>query len=120
MRSDAESIHYRQFNELIRDALANGARDVILANVRGQRYIGLGLNSGARITIHGVPGNDLAAFMNGAELIVKGNAQDGVDNTMNAGKVVIHGHAGDILGHSMRGGAKSSCGAVSATAPAFT
>jgi len=56
------------------------------------------------ITINGVPGNDLAAFMNGAEITVNGSAQDGVGNTMNAGKVVIHGDAGDILGYSMRGG----------------
>jgi glutamate synthase domain-containing protein 3 len=53
------------------------------------------------ITINGVPGNDLAAFMDGDS---NGNAQDGVANTMNEGKIVISGHAGDVLGYGMRGG----------------
>jgi len=56
------------------------------------------------LTINGVPGNDLAAFMDGPRIRVRGNAQDGVANTMNAGEVVIDGNAGDVLGYGMRGG----------------
>jgi glutamate synthase domain-containing protein 3 len=56
------------------------------------------------VTINGVPGNDLAAFMNGPTLIVKDNAQDGVANTMNSGLVIIEGNAGDVVGYGMRGG----------------
>ncbi len=104
MRIDANGIHYRELNEQIHGALQQGERTFDLDNIRGQRYIGAGLNNGAQITINGVPGNDLGAFMNGAILTVNGNGQDGVGNTMNAGKIVIHGDAGDILGHSMRGG----------------
>jgi glutamate synthase domain-containing protein 3 len=104
MNINAHNAHYRDLNERIRAAVADGERDITLDNVRGQRYIGVGLNGGTRITVNGVPGNDLAAFMNGAEIVVRGNAQDGVGNTMNSGKVVVHGDAGDILGYSMRGG----------------
>lgn len=104
MRIDAEGIHYRELNERINQAVARGERHIILDRVLGQRYIGAGQDEDVRITINGVPGNDLAAFMNGAEIIVNGNVQDGVANTMNAGRVVVHGDAGDILGHSMRGG----------------
>jgi len=104
MKINANNIHYRQLNEMIHAALEKGEREFILDGVRGQRYIGVGLDHNARITINGVPGNDLAAFMNGAQIVVNGNGQDGVGNTMNAGKVVIHGDAGDIIGHSMRGG----------------
>ncbi len=104
MRIDAEGLQYRELNERIRAAVASGVREIELDNVRGQRYIGVGLGEGVRITVNGVPGNDLAAFMNGAELTIHGNAQDGVGNTMNGGTLIIHGDAGDILGHAMRGG----------------
>jgi glutamate synthase domain-containing protein 3 len=104
MRIDARGVHYRELNARIRASIASGESDFVLDNVEGQRYIGAGLGRGVNITIDGIPGNDLAAFMNGASITVSGNAQDGVGNTMNAGRVVIHGSAGDILGHSMRGG----------------
>jgi len=104
MNLDAKDLSYRRLNELIRQALATGAKEVHVLNVRGQRYIGCGLNTGARLVLHGVPGNDLGAFMNGAQVVVRGNAQDGVGNTMNDGSIIVHGRAGDVLGHSMRGG----------------
>ncbi len=104
MRIDAEGIYYRRLNEMIHEAVKKGAGEIVLDNVRGQRYIGDGLNGGTSIIINGVPGNDLAAFMNGANITVNENAQDGVGNTMNAGKVTVHGDAGDVLGYAMRGG----------------
>jgi len=104
MRINADGIGYRDLNERIHTALKTGEREFVLDNVRGQRYIAVGLDNGVRITIHGVPGNDLGAFMNGAHVVVHGNGQDGIGNTMNAGKIVVHGNAGDLVGHSMRGG----------------
>ena len=102
---DAKDSHYRVLNEQIYRAIEQGYRQIILENVCGQRYIGDGLRgTKTQITIHGTPGNDLAAFMDGPQITVRGNAQDGVGNTMNAGQVVIYGHAGDIAGHAMRGG----------------
>ena len=104
MRIDAADLHYRELNERINVAVEQGETEFVLDNVLGQRYIGTGLGAGVRITINGTPGNDLAAFMNGAQVTVNANAQDGVANTMNAGNILVHGDAGDILGHSMRGG----------------
>lgn len=104
MRIDAEGIHYRELNERIHQAIKAGATELLLDNILGHRYIGAGLKGGTSLEINGVPGNDLAAFMDGAEIIVNSNAQDGVANTMNDGTIIIHGDAGDILGHSMRGG----------------
>jgi glutamate synthase domain-containing protein 3 len=102
---DAEGIHYKVLNEKIHQAIRKGYKKIILNNVCGQRYIGDGLRGeDVEIIIDGVPGNDLAAFMDGPKIIVNGNAQDGVGNTMNAGEVIIYGDAGDITGHSMRGG----------------
>jgi len=101
---DARGFHYRELNEEIRRAAGRGARTIKVVNVNGQRYIGAGLGPGVRLLLHGTPGNDLGAFMDGAEIEVFGNAQDGAGNTMNAGKIVIHGQAGQIAGLSMRGG----------------
>jgi glutamate synthase domain-containing protein 3 len=101
---DAQGVHYRQLNEKIRQAIAVGAKEIEITGVNGQRYIGDGLHDKVLISLDGVPGNDLAAFMDGPTIDVKNNAQDGVGNTMNDGKVIIHGHAGDVLGYGMRGG----------------
>ncbi|KIX13483.1 hypothetical protein [Dethiosulfatarculus sandiegensis] len=101
---DAQGVYYKKVNELIHQAVDGGAKYLELVNVKGQRYIGTGLPEGVELVIKGVPGNDLACFMNGARINVLGNAQDAVGNTMNQGKVVIHGVAGDIVGYAMRGG----------------
>ena len=105
VRIDASNLHYKELNGMIRKLVDDGEREIILDNICGQRYIGSGLREkDLRITINGVPGNDLAAFMDGPTITVNSNAQDGVGNTMNSGKIVIHGDSGDITGHSMRGG----------------
>ena len=104
MKINAEGLHCRRLNELVHEAIGKGVREMTLENVRGQRYIGAGLDSGVRVNINGVPGNDLGAFLNGAELNVNGNGQDGIGNTMNSGRIVVHGDAGDIPGYAMRGG----------------
>lgn len=104
MKIDAQGLHYRVLNEKINRLIAEGAKTLRITNVNGQRYIGGGLQGNIRITVEGVAGNDLAAFMDGPKIRVKGNAQDGVANTLNAGEVVIDGSAGDVLGYGMRGG----------------
>jgi glutamate synthase domain-containing protein 3 len=104
MKIVADRIYYRQLNDMIHSFIKLGIKNFTLDNIKGQRYIGTGLDRGVEITINGVPGNDLGAFMNGAEITVNDNSQDGVGNTMNEGKIVIHGDAGDVLGYGMRGG----------------
>lgn len=105
MRIDAKDLHYRELNRQIREAVAGGEKQFELVNVNGQRYLGDGIQGAdIEIDIHGVPGNDLGAFMDGPTVRVHGNAQDGVANTMNAGRIIVEGHAGDVLGYGMRGG----------------
>jgi len=83
----------------------DGETEIVLRNVNGQRYIGAGLKGDSvRIEVNGVPGNDLASFMDGPRVEVCNNAQDGVANTMNDGTIAIHGDAGDVVGYGMRGG----------------
>ena len=104
IRIDANGFHYRELNRLIGEAVAKGAERIDLHGVYGQRYIATNLRNGVEIHIHGTPGNDLGAFLDGSRLIVHGNAQDGCGNTMNEGEIIVHGHAGDITGLSARGG----------------
>ena len=101
---DSKGIHYKVLNFMVEEAIESGAKKIILKNVNGQRFILDGVNKDVEMEIHGTPGDDLAAFLNGPKITVYGNAQDGVGNTMNRGLVVIHGDARDIVGHSMRGG----------------
>ena len=69
----------------------------------GQRFIAAGM-SDKDITIDGVPGNALGAYLNGATITVNANAQDAVGDTMNEGKIIIYGNIGDAAGYAMRGG----------------
>jgi len=105
VRIDAKDLHYTPLNQMLRRAVANGATEIEIDNVLGQRFIADGLKGdGVMITIYGVPGGDLGMFMSGPTLIVHGNADHAPGNTMDAGKIVIHGSAGDAVAHSMRGG----------------
>ena len=105
LKIDAEGMHYRDLNSLLRAVVnSNDAERIEVRNVCGQRYIGTNLDSNLQIDVYGTPGNDLGAFMSGPKLVIYGNAQDGCGNTMDEGQIIIHGHAGDITGHSMRGG----------------
>ena len=101
---DAKGMHYTPLNTLIRKAVADGAKEIVLKNIMGQRFIGDGLTGNAKITIEGVPGGDLGMFMKGPTIIVHGNADHAPGNTMDEGLVVIHGNSGDATAHSMRGG----------------
>ncbi|MFH0860193.1 MAG: hypothetical protein V1921_03235 [Candidatus Altiarchaeota archaeon] len=101
---DAKGLGFRELNEKVRKAVGRGAKTLTLKNVNGQRYIGVGLREKVRIEVQGVPGNDMAAFMDGPQITVRGNAQDAVGNTMNSGEVTVHGSAGDVIGYGMRGG----------------
>ncbi len=100
MNITAGGMHFRTLNEQIRQSTDT---DIEIMNCCGQRYIGSGLKN-KNITIHGVPGNALAAYFDGGTITVHGNAQDATCDTMNDGRVVIHGSCGDAAGYGMRGG----------------
>lgn len=77
--------------------------DVTISECCGQRFIAAGMKD-KHITIDGIPGNALGAYLDGATIEVNGNAQDAVGDTMNDGKIIIHGNIGDAAGYAMRGG----------------
>ena len=97
---DATGREYRELNALLRET--TGA--CTIRNCTGQRYLADGMAT-LDLTVDGVPGNALGAYLNGARITVNGNAQDAVGDTMNDGQIVIHGSVGDTVGYAMRGGA---------------
>ena len=96
----ADGKHFQLLNEEIHTCMDT---DIELTGCMGQRYIASGL-SGKHLRIHGIPGNALGAYLNGAEITVRSSAQDAVGDTMNAGQITITGSSGDATGYAMRGG----------------
>jgi len=96
---DASGMDFTVLNELLRAE----AGSVEIHGCLGQRFIGAGMRD-RKISIHGVPGNALGAYLNGGTIEVFGNAQDAVGDTMNAGTILVHGSIGDTAGYAMRGG----------------
>ena len=99
MSINAEGRDYQELNEQIREA----GNSCTITNCCGQRFLAAGM-SNKEITIEGIPGNALGAYLNGAKITVYANAQDAVGDAMNAGRIVIHGSIGDAAGYAMRGG----------------
>jgi glutamate synthase domain-containing protein 3 len=104
VRIDAENVHYTALNRQIRKAVNEGAREIEIDHVLGQRFIADGLRGNVTIRIHGTVGGDLGMFMSGPTCIVYGNCDHAPGNTMDSGTIIIHGSAGDAVAHSMRGG----------------
>ncbi len=110
---EVNTTYYRDLNEEINQDVRGGETDFVLTKVYGQRYIGSALQAPVHIDITGTPGNDMAAFMDGASIEVHGNAQDQMGNTMNDGEIIVHGRCGDATGYAMRGGSifvEEGCG----------
>ena len=96
---DAKGLSYRDINNKLRTA----DKEYTVRDCLGQRFICAGM-SDISVTLEGVPGNALGAYLNGAVITVEGNAQDAVGDTMNEGRIVVHGRIGDAAGYAMRGG----------------
>ncbi len=84
-----------------------GARRFLVANVRGQRFIGCGLGPathGVRIDVFGSPGDYLGSGIDGAEVVVHGSGQDQLAQIMKDGRLVVHGDVGQTFGYAAKGG----------------
>ncbi len=99
MLLDVTGMDFRSLNQQLRQK----DTEYQIAGCCGQRFIAAGMNEKS-ITIDGIPGNALGAYLNGASIVVNSNAQDAVGDTMNEGFIVIHGSTGDTAGYAMRGG----------------
>lgn len=99
MLLDVTGLEFDVLNEKLRESDST----VVLKGCLGRRFIASGMKD-KKITIEGIPGNALGAYLNGASVTVNGNAQDAVGDTMNDGEIIVHGNIGDAAGYAMRGG----------------
>ena len=99
MLLNVKDLNYKDLN----DSLRKIEGDCSIVECCGQRFIAAGMSE-KNITIDGIPGNALGAYLNGAAITVNANAQDAVGDTMNEGRIVVHGNIGDAAGYAMRGG----------------
>jgi len=103
--ADVKPMHYTTLNCAMRKVMRLGCETIELKGVMGQRYLASTASApGLYIAVHGTPGNDLGAFLNGPTIEVFGNAQDMTGNTMNSGRIIVHGNAWDVTGLAARGG----------------
>ena len=89
MNINARGLHFKDLNAQVRAA---AARDIVIDNCLGQRYIGSGL-AGKNLVINGLPGNALGAYLDGSQIKVYGNTQEATGDTMNEGEIVKIGRA---------------------------
>jgi glutamate synthase domain-containing protein 1/glutamate synthase domain-containing protein 3 len=103
LASEGESSLSRAVVELYR----RGARRFLVANTRGQRFIGCGLgpnSHGVRIDVYGSSGDYLASGIDGAQVVVHGSAQDQVAQIIKDGSLVVHGDVGQTFMYAAKGG----------------
>ncbi|MDW8072838.1 MAG: glutamate synthase [Nitrososphaerota archaeon] len=102
---DASNMNYRMLNQAIHERIELGYRRVDVKNVRGQRYIGVGIDKPATLRIFGTPGNCLGNLNSCLDIEVFGNVQDDVADVMTGGRIIVHGDARDVLAQAFQGGA---------------
>ena len=56
LKIEAKGLYYKALNRQIRESLSKGAKNIVLQNVLGQRYIGGGVSGSALFSIYGTPG----------------------------------------------------------------
>ncbi len=87
--------------------VTRGYRDIVVMNVRGQRFIANGLGadtSELQIDIYGSSGDYLASGIDGAEVVVHNSGQDQLAQIMKSGKLVVHGDVGQTFMYGAKGG----------------
>jgi glutamate synthase domain-containing protein 3 len=84
-----------------------GFRNLMLANVKGHRFIANGLGAGSQgvhIDVYGSSGDYLASGIDGAEVVVHGDAQDQLAQIMKDGTLVVYGSVGQTFLYAGKGG----------------
>lgn len=104
-RIDASHMNYRMLNHAIREKVRSGVKQIEIHGVRGQRYIGVGIDTPLKLRIFGIPGNCLGNLNTCLDIEVFGNVQDDVGDVMTGGRIVVHGDARDVLAQAFQGGA---------------
>jgi methylamine---glutamate N-methyltransferase subunit B len=94
----------RESNRELRQAIANGQRDLRVLSPDARHNLGVALLEPVRVVFEGSVGYYCAGMMDGAHVEVRGSAGWGAAESMLGGTVVIDGSAGSGVAASIRGG----------------
>lgn len=120
---DAATIANQDFNGVIKESIAKGAKEIEVSNVHAMHNICAGLDKEVEVTIKDSTGLYTCSYLENAkvtvegnvgwyagdnmvsgELIVKKNTGCNVGAYIYGGNLVIYGNAGSRIGYGMRGG----------------
>jgi glutamate synthase domain-containing protein 3 len=94
----------REINRLLREAMADGNKDILLLEPDGRHNLGVALLRPVHVVFDGSVGYYCAGMMDGANVEIRGSAGWGTAESMMNGTVVIGGNAGSGVAASIRGG----------------
>ena len=94
----------REVNQLIRQALAQGERDIHVYDPRGRHSLGVALFQPARLIFGGTVGFYCGAMGDGPTIEIHGSAGWSTAEGLQSGSVVVRGHAGNATGAAIHGG----------------
>lgn len=94
----------REINRLLREAMADGNKDILLLEPDGRHNLGVALLQPVHVVFDGSVGYYCAGMMDGANVEIRGSAGWGTAESMMNGIVVIDGNAGSGVAASIRGG----------------
>ncbi len=94
-------------SQFLVNAHRRGWREMVVFDVRGQRFIGNGFGpetDGVRLDIYGSPGDYLGSGLDGMTLIVHASGQDQCGQILKRGRLVFHGDVGQTFLYGAKGG----------------
>jgi methylamine---glutamate N-methyltransferase subunit B len=94
----------RLINRELRDAIAAGARELLLLNPEARHNLAVALLQPVRVVVEGSVGYYCGGLMDGGHVEVRGSAGWGAGESMLGGTLLIDGSAGSGAAAAIRGG----------------
>ena len=94
----------REVNQLIRQAIAQGERDIHVYDPRGRHSLGVALFHPVRLIFEGSVGFYCGAMGDGPTVEIHGSAGWSTGEGLQSGSVVVRGNAGNATGAAIHGG----------------
>jgi glutamate synthase domain-containing protein 3 len=94
----------REVNQLIRQAIGQGERDIHIYDPRGRHNLGVALFEPVHVIFGGSVGFYCGAMGDGPTIEVHGSAGWSTGEGLQSGSVVVRGHAGNATGAAIQGG----------------
>ena len=111
---DAHELEPRDVNRRIKNALAEGVRDVVVLNPGAKHNLAVGILQPCGITFDGSCGYFACGLIDGPRVHVKGRVGWSLGDNMMDGEIVVDGGSGSCAGAALRGGTIVVRGSVGA------